>query len=135
MTICTYALQVVHEIKELKRQPRRDEALGLLRQLAVDTSQVRERAATDTTTLPYPPDTYGALPFILPSPPSSFSLCVLQVLKRYHWRIKCLKEFFPKNAGLLGQNANRLDVILLRPNQPCDTSCSYTASTLRADPT
>ena len=36
------------------------------------------------------------------------------VMGRRQWRVKCLKEFFPTNAGLLGMNVNRGASILIR---------------------
>ena len=36
------------------------------------------------------------------------------VMGRRQWRVKCLKEFFPTNAGLLGMNVNRGASIFIR---------------------
>jgi DNA-dependent metalloprotease WSS1 len=45
------------------------------------------------------------------------------VMGRRGWRVKCLKEFFPSNAGLLGMNVNRgvSIFIRLRPAHDKDT--------------
>ena len=41
------------------------------------------------------------------------SICA-PVMARRSWRVKCLKEFYPKNAGLLGMNVNRGVSIFIR---------------------
>lgn len=41
------------------------------------------------------------------------SICA-PVMGRRQWRVKCLKEFYPTNAGLLGMNVNRGASILIR---------------------
>jgi hypothetical protein len=41
------------------------------------------------------------------------SICA-PVMARRSWRVKCLKEFYPKTSGLLGMNVNRGSSIMIR---------------------
>eukprot|EP00596_Hydrurales_sp_CCMP1899_P010040 CAMPEP_0119040008 /NCGR_PEP_ID=MMETSP1177-20130426/9810_1 /TAXON_ID=2985 /ORGANISM="Ochromonas sp, Strain CCMP1899" /LENGTH=570 /DNA_ID=CAMNT_0007004643 /DNA_START=83 /DNA_END=1795 /DNA_ORIENTATION=+ len=47
------------------------------------------------------------------------------VMAKRNWRVKCLKEFYPKNAGLLGLNANRGVSIFIRLRPPHDKDSFY----------
>jgi ribosomal protein L40E len=47
------------------------------------------------------------------------------VMAKRNWRVKCLKEFYPKNAGLLGLNANRGASIFIRLRPPHDKDSFY----------